>query len=145
LLNGLDARIKYKQWQENRNGILSRRIFMPTDEMGNSEYSKEFSDESFWTKVKDFAIKAGKEVIEKALLLYYCLQDKDTPAWTKGAIIAALGYFISPIDAIPDLIPVVGFADDLGVLAAALATVAVYIKEEHKEQAQEKIKIWFEK
>ncbi len=118
---------------------------MPIDEMGNNEYSKEFSEDSFWTKVKDFAIKAGKEVIEKALILYYCLQDPDTPIWAKTAIIGALGYFISPIDAIPDLIPVVGFADDLGVLAAALATVAVYINEEHKEQAQGKIKIWFEK
>ena len=118
---------------------------MTTNNKGNDDFSKEYSEDSFWAKVKDFAIKAGKEVIEKALILYYCLQDSDTPAWAKAAIIAALGYFISPIDAIPDLIPVVGFADDLGVLAAALATVAVYIKEEHKEQAQEKIKIWFEK
>ena len=52
-------------------------------------------------------IKAGKEVIEKALILYYCLQDDDTPAWAKTTIIGALGYFISPIDAIPDLVPVV--------------------------------------
>ena len=117
---------------------------MATNEMGDNEYSKEFSEDSFWTKVKDFAIKAGKEVIEKALILYYCLQGPDTPVWAKTTIIAALGYFISPIDAIPDFTPVIGFTDDLGVLAAALATVAVYIKEEHKEKAKEKIKIWFE-
>jgi uncharacterized membrane protein YkvA (DUF1232 family) len=116
---------------------------MAINEMGDNEYSKEFSEDSFWTKVKDFAIKAGKEVIEKALILYYCLQDSDTPAWAKAAIIGALGYFISPIDAIPDFTPVIGFVDDLGVLAAATATVAMYIKEEHKEYAKEKIKIWF--
>jgi uncharacterized membrane protein YkvA (DUF1232 family) len=116
---------------------------MATNEMGDNEYSKEFSEDSFWTKVKDFAIKAGKEVIEKAIILYYCLQDSDTPVWAKTAIIAALGYFISPIDAIPDFTPVIGFVDDLGVLAAAMATAAMYIKEQHKEKAKEKIKIWF--
>ncbi len=116
---------------------------MATNEMGDNEYSKEFSEDSFWTKVKAFAIKAGKEVIEKAIILYYCLQDLDTPVWAKTTIIAALGYFISPIDAIPDFTPVIGFADDLGVLAAAMATVAMYIKEEHKEKAKAKLKIWF--
>ena len=117
---------------------------METNDIESNDFSKEYSEDSFWEKVKNFALKAGKEVIEKVLILYYCLQDPDTPAWAKAAIIAALGYFISPIDAIPDLIPVVGFADDLGVLVAAMATVAVYIKEEHKEKAREKMKIWFD-
>ena len=116
---------------------------MTTNDIGNSEYNKEYSDESFWGKVKEFAIKAGKEVIGKALILYYCLQDSDTPLWAKTAIIGALGYFISPIDAIPDITPIVGFADDLGVLAAASATVVLYIKEEHKENAKGKLKVWF--
>jgi len=109
-----------------------------------NEYSAQFSEESFWDKLKNFAIKAGKEVIEKALALYYCLQDKDTPVWAKTVIVGALGYFISPIDAIPDALPVVGFSDDLGVLVLALASVAAHIKEEHKKKAQEAIKQWFE-
>ena len=109
----------------------------------SNEYSKEYSEESFWEKVKKYALKAGKEVIEKALMLYYCLQEKDTPKWAKGVIVAALGYFIFPMDAIPDVTPVVGYADDLGVLAAAFATVAAYIKEEHKQKAKEILKTWF--
>jgi len=109
----------------------------------SNEYSKEYSEESFWEKVKKYALKAGKEVIEKALMLYYCLQDKDTPKWAKGVIVAALGYFIFPMDAIPDFTPVVGYADDLGVLVAAFATVATYIKEEHKQKAKETLKTWF--
>ncbi len=108
-----------------------------------NEYSKEYSEESFWEKVKKYALKAGKEVIEKALMLFYCLQDKDTPKWAKGVIVAALGYFIFPMDAIPDPTPVVGFADDLGVLVAALAAVAAHIKEEHKQKAKETLKTWF--
>ena len=94
-------------------------------------------------KVKKYAIEAGKEIIEKALILYYCLIDPDTPAWAKTVIIGALGYFIVPLDAIPDFTPVVGYSDDLGALAIAFAIVAAHIKSEHKEMAQEKLKVWF--
>jgi hypothetical protein len=58
-------------------------------------FATAYSDESFWEKVKRFALKAGKEVIEKALILYYSFSDKDTPVWAKGVLLAALGYFIS--------------------------------------------------
>lgn len=85
----------------------------------------------------------GKEVIEKALQLYYAMQAPNTPTWAKAVIIAALGYFISPIDAIPDVVPFVGFADDLGVLVAALAAVATYITDEVKNKADAKLDEWF--
>jgi uncharacterized membrane protein YkvA (DUF1232 family) len=107
------------------------------------DYSKSFSDKSFWNKMKRFATVAGKEVVSKALLLYYCYQDPATPKWVKGVIIGALGYFISPIDAIPDAIPVAGFADDLGALAAAAAAVAVHLNKSHSEAAKKKVGEWF--
>lgn len=108
-----------------------------------TSFEDKYSDDSFWEKVKKYARDAGFEVIEKALWLYYAYQEKDTPAWAKTAIIGALGYFISPIDAIPDLTPVVGYADDLGVLVLAVGTVAVYITEEVKDKAAAKLKEWF--
>lgn len=88
-----------------------------SEQAPENEFSKEYSDEKFWNKVKKYAVKAGKEVVLKALTMYYTMQDKDTPKWAKGVIIGALGYFIFPLDAIPDMTPVVGYADDLGVLA----------------------------
>ena len=111
----------------------------------NNEFSKHYDDDSFWQKIRDFAITAGREVLEKALTLYYCLQDPDTPAWAKSIIVGALGYFIFPLDAIPDITPVVGYSDDLGVLAMALAAVAIHIKDEHKQQAIEQLERWFGK
>ena len=108
-----------------------------------SDFSKEYSDDRFWEKVKAFAIKAGREVLEKALTMYYCLQDPDTPAWAKAIIIGALGYFILPFDAIPDMIPVAGFTDDLAVLAAALLVVSAHVKQEHRDRAEEKLREWF--
>lgn len=111
--------------------------------MNNSEYSKEYSESSFWDKVKKFASKAGSKVIYTALKLYYTLQSPDTPVWAKSVIVGALGYFIAPIDVISDYMPVVGFADDLGVLAAAVAAVVTHITPAIKEQAKTKAKEWF--
>ena len=111
--------------------------------VNTNEYSKEYSESSFWDKVKKFASKAGSKVIYTALKLYYTLQSPDTPVWAKAAIIGALGYFISPVDAIPDIIPVVGFSDDLGVLALAVTTVATNITPAIKAQAKAKAGEWF--
>ncbi len=111
--------------------------------VNSSEYSKEYSESSFWDKVKKFASKAGSKVIYTALKLYYTMQSPDTPAWAKAVIIGALGYFIAPIDAISDVIPVVGYADDLGVLAAAAASVVTNITPAIKAEAKRKTKDWF--
>ena len=111
--------------------------------MEQQPYEKEYSETSFWDKLKKYAVVAGKEVVEKALILYEALKDKDTPAWARGVIIAALGYFISPIDAIPDTVPMAGYADDLGALAAALAAIAAHVKDEHVNNARATLKRWF--
>jgi len=110
--------------------------------MENVKYVKEYSESSFWDKIKNFTKKAGCELIEKSVILYYVANDKDTPTHVKGLIFGALGYFISPIDAIPDITPVVGFSDDLAVLSATILTAINSIKEEHKQKAKEKIKKW---
>ena len=103
----------------------------------------EYSDNSFWDKVKTFAISAGREVIEKALWLYYAAQRPETPKWAKTVIYGALAYFISPLDAIPDITPLVGFTDDLGALAAAIAMTSAYINEDVKAKASQKLLDWF--
>ncbi len=107
--------------------------------MNDPRYSDHYSDTSFWDKVKTAARLAGREVVEKALVLYYVLRDPDTPKWAKTVVIGALGYFIVPLDAIPDLTPLVGYSDDLGALAAALTTVAKHIKPEHLDRARQKV------
>ena len=111
-----------------------------TDEQ---DYPAQYTNDSFWAKMASYAKAAGKEVVEKALLLYYAGQQEKAPAWAKATIVASLGYFIAPLDAIVDLTPVVGYADDLGVLVLALAAVSRYINDEVKAQTQEKMKVWF--
>lgn len=106
--------------------------------------AQDFNDDGFWSKIVKYAKKAGSEVIEKALWLYYSAQRPDTPLWAKTTIYGALAYFVLPIDAIPDALPVVGYSDDLGILAGALAAVSMYIDENVKKQAQEKMANWFD-
>jgi len=123
----------------NKHTILAG-VDMPEEP---KDYSKDYSEQSFWDKLKKYALAAGKEVISKALVLYYVFNDKDTPAWAKAIILASLGYFISPLDAIPDMTPIVGYADDLGALIAALTAVAANIKKQHSDRAHDKLHEWF--
>jgi uncharacterized membrane protein YkvA (DUF1232 family) len=102
-----------------------------------------FDEGGFWNKVKNFAVTAGREVIEKALWLYFAAQAPETPVWAKTTIYGALAYFVMPLDAIPDVLPVVGYTDDLGTLAAAVGTVSMYITADVKAQAQQKLVDWF--
>jgi uncharacterized membrane protein YkvA (DUF1232 family) len=106
-------------------------------------YKEHYSEEKFWDKLKNHALSAGRKVVHKALTLYYAAASKDTPLWAKGLIIGALGYFIFPLDAIPDAIPVVGYSDDLAVLTAAAAAVAKFLTEKHGQTADETLQRWF--
>jgi uncharacterized membrane protein YkvA (DUF1232 family) len=108
-----------------------------------SGFEDRYSEKGFWAKLRDFALAAGAAVVEKALALYYCALDPETPAWARTIAIGALGYFILPLDAIPDTIPVVGYSDDLGVLIAAMGAITAHIKPEHYERAKETLKRWF--
>lgn len=105
-------------------------------------FRKDYSEDSFWAKLARYAKTAGRQTVESALQLYYASLAPQTPTWAKGVIYGALGYFISPIDVIPDLIPG-GYTDDLGILAAAVAAVAMHITPEIRTRATEKIRDWF--
>jgi uncharacterized membrane protein YkvA (DUF1232 family) len=106
-------------------------------------YRGRYSQDKFWEKVRRYAKTAGKNVVETALQLYYAAESPQTPAGAKGVIYGALAYFISPIDIIPDLLPGIGYTDDLTVLLAAIGIVAANISPEIKEQARTKVNEWF--
>ncbi|KAA1188178.1 DUF1232 domain-containing protein [Pseudohalioglobus sediminis] len=109
----------------------------------HNEFEEAFTEQGFWRKLKRYASAAGREVVEKALLLYYAMQEEKAPAWAKATIAGALGYFIVPLDAITDLTPAVGYADDLGVLVLALAAVASYINDDVRSKTEQKMRAWF--
>ncbi len=108
-----------------------------------SSFTRFFSEGAFWIKLKNFAQKAGVQTVYSALLLFYAYQRKDTPRWAKNVVLGVLGYFLAPIDAIPDLSPILGYTDDIGVLSFGLVTIATYVNDDVKERAKSRLKIWF--
>jgi uncharacterized membrane protein YkvA (DUF1232 family) len=103
----------------------------------------QFNESAFWDKLRRYAKTVGRVMFEYALILYHVLKDADTPAWATAAIISALAYFISPVDLIPDLLPVIGYTDDLAALVTALSAVASHVKPEHRRAARETTEKWF--
>lgn len=106
-------------------------------------YIKRFSEHGLWKKISHYAKKAGLKTVYSALLLFYAYKRKDTPVWAKNIVLGVLGYFLSPIDWMPDLTPIIGFTDDIGVLSFGLVTIAAYVNEDVRKQARDRLKQWF--
>lgn len=98
--------------------------------------------EGFWGWLASCASRLGKAMTEKILVAYFVAIDDATPAWAKATLATALIYVGFPLDAIPDVTPIVGFSDDATALAAALAAVAVAVRVRHLRQAREQMRAW---
>ena len=107
------------------------------------QYQEHYSEDAFWDKVKLLAGKAGSKLIYHALVLYYTLMDPNTPMRYKAIIAGALGYFILPVDLMPDFLPFAGLADDWAALIDALSYVESAINPQNKAKAKEKVEAWF--
>ena len=110
-----------------------------------TRYQKHYSDKGLLKKIGTTFKKAGLKVVYYALLLYYVLKDENTPMQHKMIIIGTLGYFILPVDLIPDFIPVAGFTDDAGALLACLKTISDNVTPQVKSNAINKLYDWFDK
>ena len=91
----------------------------------------------FWPKIRRVAAKVP--FAKEALAVWYCAKDDDTPIAAKGMMLAALAYFVMPIDAIPDVIAGLGYTDDAAVFAALLAVLGKNLKPKHREAARHDI------
>jgi len=89
----------------------------------------------FWPTLKRAARKVP--FAREAVALYFCARDPDTPAGAKAMMMAALAYFVMPMDAVPDVLAGVGYTDDAAVIATVLALVSRHIKSRHKDAAQD--------
>ena len=107
-------------------------------------YSDKFSPKGFVEKISRVAKRAGAKLVYSALVLYYMLQSKNVTVKEKAIIIGALGYLISPLDVLPDAIPIVGLSDDLSVLVYVISKVWGDVPEDVKAKAKEKLADWFD-
>lgn len=81
----------------------------------------------------------GVKITYTAMLLFYAYNRSETPRWAKNIILGSLTYLLSPIDAIPDLTPLIGFTDDIGVLSFGLVTIACHIDDDVRIAAKNKV------
>ena len=108
------------------------------------KYKDKFSQQNFIEKIQRIAKRAGAKLVYIALILYYLMQSDKVSLKDKAIIIGSLGYLISPIDAVPDAIPIAGLADDLAVLLYALGKVWSQVDDNLKDKAKEKLSKWFD-
>ena len=107
-------------------------------------YANKFSKKEFVEKIARIAKGAGAKLVYAALILYYTLQSDKVSATNKAMIIGALGYLISPLDVVPDAIPIAGLADDLGVLVFVLKKVWTDIDPDIQVKARKRLSRWFD-
>ena len=103
----------------------------------SAKYSQYYSDQSFWEKVQSLSGTGGCELLRKVLTLYVLLKVPTTSVGLKVILIAALGYFIAPLDAIPDLIPFLGYSDDLSLVGLVLSNLSSAITPAIEQEVNE--------
>lgn len=108
------------------------------------KYKDKFSESGFVEKISRVAKRAGSKLVYAALILYYTLESPKVSLKEKAYIIGALGYLISPLDVVPDAIPIAGLGDDLAVLMFVLQRVWVDVSDDVKEKAKAKLSAWFD-
>ena len=106
-------------------------------------YEKYYNEGAFWSKMKNITKKAGLKLIYLAFLLYYTLSSYTISTMDRTIIIGALGYFIFPLDIIPDYIPFFGYTDDLTILLYAYRRVKVNITDDIRNNAKNKLSSFF--
>jgi len=87
----------------------------------------------FWQKLRRFAGQVP--FVEDIVAGYYCALDPATPMRVRGMLLAAIAYFILPLDFIPDIVAGLGFADDAALVTAVLALVSTHITPTHRAAA----------
>jgi uncharacterized membrane protein YkvA (DUF1232 family) len=104
-----------------------------------NSYRKHYVETKFWMKIQLNAKKAGAKAVYYALLLYYAVNSPDMSFKEKAKIYGVLGYFIFPVDLIPDFILGTGYADDIALFILMAKTIAKHITPETELKAKAKL------
>ena len=108
------------------------------------KYANKFSQSDFVEKIANIAKRAGAKLVYAAVIRYYTVHSGKGSAANKAMIIGALGYMISPLDVIPDAIPIAGLTDDLAVLLFVLKKVWTDVDPDIQQKAKERLSKWFD-
>ncbi len=138
-----DKQLKINLYDYNIDDLLiSNNVDNINDNLnlGLKAYEKNYSETSFWDKIRKYGRIAGSKVVYQALLLYYAAIKSTTPLQVKLFIFGALGYFILPVDVLPDFIAGLGYTDDVAVILGVMKACHAHIDEECKMKASSKVR-----
>ena len=107
------------------------------------KYSPNYDTDKFLKKLRRTLRRLGARAAYYALILYYAMQDPQISRKDKTLILGALGYFLLPLDLIPDFLPAIGFTDDIAALGYAVYKVIHCVTPLVKSQAENKVYEWF--
>ena len=127
-----------RYWEQNPDEKIKEKynsILKDLVEGNTYDENEKKVEEGFYKKIKDNLAKIP--FLRDAVALYFSTQDPDVPALKKAVAYAALAYFIMPIDAIPDFIPITGFIDDAAMITGAVIALDSMITQEHRDKAEE--------
>jgi uncharacterized membrane protein YkvA (DUF1232 family) len=116
------------------NDVKYGEILLPGEEVETEKRAKKIKA-GFWPVFKRALsqLPFARDVVAS----FYCAMDPATPKRVRAILLGALAYFILPFDAVPDILALVGFSDDIAILAAAIAAVRSHLKPEHYEKADQ--------
>jgi uncharacterized membrane protein YkvA (DUF1232 family) len=103
-------------------------------------YEQNYSESGFWYKINGYGKVAGASFVYHALLLWYIATKASTPMPVKLLILGGLGYFITPVDVIPDFLVGIGYGDDAALLMGIISSVIMHMDEDSKSKAKAKVK-----
>ena len=106
-------------------------------------FSKHYSEESFWRKIEQYGRVAGAKAVYYTVLLWYVATKKSTPLPVKMLIFGGLGYFVLPIDSVPDFLVGIGYADDIAILIGIVSAYGMYMDDESKAKARARVRELF--
>lgn len=107
------------------------------------KYGNNYSEDGLWSKITGNVKTVGAKLLYEVLQLFYVAQNPNVPMKIRAAMVAPLGYFISPVDLIPDLVPIAGYTDDTAVIAMAIAFAHAYITDDIRQKAKNKLRALF--
>jgi len=111
------------------------QVFLPRVMAQNERIVRE----GFWRKLR--RLIGRLPFAQDLVAAYFCALDPTTPIRARAILFGALAYFVLPADAIPDVIAVLGFADDAAVIAAAITTAGAYVTPKHRDAARQALAI----
>ncbi len=108
------------------------------------QYIEYYDELQLSDKIKVVGKAIGAKVLSYVLIMVILISDKEIPLKIRLVFMAAIGYLILPTDLVADLLPVIGFTDDIAFLSYAIGHAREYITPEVKDKANEKLGQWLD-